>query len=200
MSMYKWILVAVLCILTFAGGYMFADVQKNANLKALYQGDSEIQKELLLGNMSMTYAYSNYRFPDFPLMDRDGKEMFFSHLMEKEKKLVFRISSNNCSSCIDFTVGYLKSILNVIPRDKIVVIVEGNGKRELKAFADSLHLELPLYYIVGYAFQGFLDKENLPFFFMSSSELKVEDLFIPIKEIPEHTEFYFRAISKKYFL
>lgn len=76
MSMYKWILVAVLCILTFAGGYMFANVQKNANLKALYQGDSEIQKELLLGNMSMTYAYSNYRFPDFPLMDRDGKEMF----------------------------------------------------------------------------------------------------------------------------
>lgn len=179
---------------------MFADGQKNANLKALYQGESEMQKGLLLGNMSMTYAYSNYRLPDFPLMDRTGKKVFFSHLMEKEKKLVFRISSNNCSSCIDFTVGYLKSILKIIPQDKIVVIVEGNGKRDLKAFANSLHLELPLYYIVENTFQGFLEKENLPFFFMSSSELRVEDLFIPIKEIPEHTEYYFRTISKKYFL
>ena len=198
--MYRKLLYILFRVLAFVAGYMSADREIDANSDALYQGENTMQKDLLLGNMGMTYEYSNRILPDFPLADSDGKNIFFSQLMGKENKLVFRISSNNCSSCIDFTVECLKSVLGIIPPDRIVVLVEGNGKRALKAFATRLDLGLPLYYMAEKTFYDYLDRENVPFFFISNSELRVEDLFIPIKEIPEHAEHYFRAISKKYFL
>ena len=113
--MYRKLLYILFCVLAFVAGYMSADREIDANSDALYQGENTMQKDLLLGNMGMTYEYSNRILPDFPLADSDGKNIFFSQLMGKENKLVFRISSNNCSSCIDFTVECLKSVLGIIP-------------------------------------------------------------------------------------
>ena len=53
--MYRKLLYILFCVLAFVAGYMSADREIDANSDALYQGENTMQKDLLLGNMGMTY-------------------------------------------------------------------------------------------------------------------------------------------------
>ena len=170
------------------------------NTKILLEGQKDQEKDLLLGNIELSYTYSNLTISDFPLIDLNGNKMSISNLLGKEKTLLFNFSIQNCSSCIEFGIEYLKRIMNIIPSDRIVVLVKGGNKRELKALAKAHDINVPLYNIADDALHGILEKENVPFFFISDKRLVMEEVFIPIKEIPEHSEIYFRIISMKYFL
>ena len=75
--MYRKLLYILFCVLAFVAGYMSADREIDANSDALYQGENTMQKDLLLGNMGMTYESSSRLLPDFPLADSDGKNIFF---------------------------------------------------------------------------------------------------------------------------
>ena len=39
---------------------------------------------------------------------------------------------------------------------------------------------------------GILDKENVPFLCLMNKDLKTTQLFVPIKEIQEHSEHFYR--------
>lgn len=200
MKLYRRFVYACFPVLGFIGGCLFTENGNSENVEALYQGRYEMERNLLLGNISLAYSYSNSALPNFSLTKRDGAVIPFSDLMDGGKKMVLKISSNNCSSCIEFCVDYLRTILKVVPSDRIVVVMGGNSKRELLAFTESLGLDVPICYVSGDVFQGVLVEENLPFFFISDSSLVMEDLFVPIKEIPDHAENYFSTICRKHFL
>lgn len=190
-----WLLIGVCVGLSslFVGNNRVTD-----NVDILLDGQCEQKKDLLLGNMRMSYTYSNRILSDFHLKDLDGNETNFSSLLGENKKICFKFSPQNCSSCIDFGMTYLKSILNVIPSDRVIVLASDGSKRELKTLMKAQEMTLPVYCVTSDVFDGFL--ENVPFFFVIDRQLCMEELFIPIKEIPEHSDAYFKIISMKYFL
>ena len=170
------------------------------NVDILLDGECEQKMDLLLGNIRMSYTYSNRNLSDFRLTDLDGNEMMFSSLMGENKKICFKFSPKNCSSCVDFGMAYLKSILNVVPLDRVVVLITDNSRRELKTLMKTYEITLPVYSVTDDAFDGFWENENVPFFFVTDRQLRMEELFIPLKEIPEHSEDYIKIICMKYFL
>ena len=46
---------------------------------------------------------------------------------------------------------------------------------------------------------GILDKENVPFLCLMNKDLKTTQLFVPIKEIQEHSEHFYRIPYVRFF-
>ena len=44
-----------------------------------------------------------------------------------------------------------------------------------------------------------LKEENTPFIFVMDERLYMDDLFIPIKELPNYSDLYFHIMKTKYF-
>ena len=46
---------------------------------------------------------------------------------------------------------------------------------------------------------GILYKENVPFLFLMNKYIKTTQLFVPIKEIQEHSEHFYRILYDRFF-
>ena len=57
----------------------------------------------------------------------------------------------------------------------------------------------PIYLSKDSAFSTILKEENIPFIFVMNERLCMDDLFIPIKEMPNYSDLYFHIIETKYF-
>ena len=60
-------------------------------------------------------------------------------------------------------------------------------------------LDYPIYLVDDNAFSHILRDENVPFVFIIGEDLRMKDLFIPMKELPDYSDMYYRIIWKKYF-
>lgn len=161
-----------------------------------------VQKQmfaLLSGNMKMHYVYSECQLADMTLLDKDRNAIKLSALLNGEDKVVFKFSLTNCSSCIQHSFSSVRKLMGKLPKDKIIIVADNSNRRELQALVNSLSLSLPVYLTEDTVFHSILEKENVPFFFIIGKDLRMKDLFIPMKELPDLSDLYYRIIWKKYF-
>ena len=141
----------------------------------------ELALSLLSGNMKMHYVYA------------------ISEFLNGEEKLVFKFSTSNCSTCVQSGFSTLRKLMRNLSSDQLLVIADRSNRREVRALANSLDLDFPIYMAEKGAFGDMLLNENVPFVFVLGSDLRMKDLFIPMKELPDYTDMYYRIVWKKYF-
>lgn len=130
----------------------------------------------------------------------EGKKMYLSSMLNKSYKLIFKFNKNNCSSCIE---SELKSITNIAERignDRIIILTEGQGLRQVASFIKERNLKIPVY-MISEGKMDILEKENVPFVCVMNKDLRVELLFIPIKELQGFSEqYYYSSVISRFFL
>lgn len=59
--------------------------------------------------------------------------------------------------------------------------------------------DIPIYLSKDTTLSTILKEENTPFIFVMDERLYMDDLFIPIKELPNYSDLYFHIMKTKYF-
>lgn len=149
--------------------------------------------------MKMHYTYAERDLKDIILLNNNQKKVKLSSLVGGKEKLVFKFSPSNCSTCIQSGFAALRKIAKNISNDQIIIITDKTNRREIRALANSMNLDYPIYLADDKDFNNILQKENIPFTFIIDKDLRMKDLFIPMKELPDYSDMYYRIIWKKYF-
>ena len=176
-------------------------MSKDRGIKTLTEQKEESEQiiSLLSGNMKMHYTYADQQLEDMILRDESRNEIQLSKLLEGKETLVFKFSSSNCSTCIQSGFSALRKIAKIIPRERLIILADKSNRREVKALSNSMGLDYPIYLVDDNAFSHILRDENVPFVFIIGEDLRMKDLFIPMKELPDYSDMYYRIIWKKYF-
>lgn len=149
--------------------------------------------------MKLHYTYAERELKDIVLLNSSLEKVRLSSLVGGKEKLVFKFSPSNCFTCIQSGFTALRKIVKNISNDQIIIIADKANRREIRALANSMHLDYPIYLADDKDFNTILQKENIPFTFVIDKELRMRDLFIPMKELPDYSDMYYRIIWKKYF-
>lgn len=196
------LLVLVICILV-STNFFFLHKKKLAQTTLIQLAEQEGRKsmiiDLLTGNMKMHYTYNERHLSDFDVVTPEKQRIKLSSLLDDEYKVVFKYSSTNCSSCINSELEHIIKLSRHVPKNRIIVLGEFTNRRQFLASMKGHSIDFPVYQLETKAFGDLLEKENVPFFFLINKELQVQDLFIPMKELPDFTDLYYQAILKKYF-
>lgn len=176
-------------------------MSKDRGIKTLTEQKKESEQiiSLLSGNMKMHYTYADQQLEDMILRDESRNEIQLSKLLEGKETLVFKFSSSNCSTCIQSGFSALRKIAKNIPRERLIILADKSNRREVQALSNSMGLDYPIYLVDDNAFSHILRDENVPFVFIIGEDLRMKDLFIPMKELPDYSDMYYRIIWKKYF-
>lgn len=156
---------------------------------------------LLLGNMQMHYTYSECQLPDIILIDKLKNEITLSSIIADKRKLVLKFSPQNCYPCIEFSMSCLEKFALSIPniKERLLIIISDANYREYQAISNSLQSDIPIYLSKDTTLSTILKEENTPFIFVMDERLYMDDLFIPIKELPNYSDLYFLYMKTKYF-
>lgn len=201
--MRRYFVISISCIL-FVIVVVYLVIDRKDLLskqELLIEQNEEVRQinSLLYGNMKLHYIYAERTLQDMILWDKSLNKVTLSDLVDDNEKLVFKFSPSNCSSCIQSSFAALKKIANIISDNQIIIIADKANRREIQALSNSMHLRYPIYLVDEKEFNDILREENIPFTFVIGRDLIMKDLFIPMKELPEFSDMYYRVIWKKYF-
>ena len=155
--------------------------------------------DVCIGNMKLKYMYDNRPINNIKILNSKGETLHLSDLFKEDYKLVFIFSSLNCTICVDKELENLIQFGNIIGNDHIVILGLSDTIRKLRAYMANKHINIPIYYVTHDTQLGILDKENVPFLCLMNKDLKTTQLFIPIKEIQEHSEHFYRILYNRFF-
>lgn len=194
------ILLVLLCISELFLFQKNNQLRKAVSVKVNQISSLGMDKDLLLNNMQMQYANNGNQLNDFSLTDTAGSKLKLSELLDNHYKIIFRFSYLHCSSCVKFELKNIIEIAQKIPKDKIIIIAEYDNKRGFNAFTKAHNVTLPIYFLnENEHADNILQDENIPYVCLMNKQMKIEHLFIPIKEIPIYSERYYHNIIQRYF-
>ena len=185
-------------------------VKMSCDIKKLKSTHDDLKKEsrlymqrenILLYNGLLQFVYNSSEVADCVLSDADGNQYMLSELVDTKPKLIIRISSLHCSSCVAHLLDELKKKIDLILEGRVLMIGAFENKRVFQAFKKTNGINVPFYYVNVYNEQeNALGKENLPCLYLLDERMKIENLFIPIKELPDYTGKYFDIMTSRFLM
>ena len=133
---------------------------------------------------------------NFSVTDSSGKSISFSKLIRDKKVLVFRYSQLSCTSCVDVQLQRLEQFAKRIGFDRVIVLTTYTSIKELNMYKKVNNLSFDMYNIPIGTLKTEMELSNTPYFFTVNINKHIENIFIPIKTIPELTEEYYSHIEK----
>ena len=199
-SIFIIILLGFLCITEFLLFQSNNQLRKIVSMKENQIASLAMDRNLLLDNFQMQYANNEYSLNDFSLSDTSDTKINLSELLDDNYKIIFRFSYLHCSSCVEFELKNVMKIAQRIPKDRIIIIAEYDNKRGFTAFIKAHNITLPIYFLnENEHANNILQNENIPYVCLMNKQMKIEHLFIPIKEVPIYSERYYHNIIQRYF-
>lgn len=77
-------------------------------------------------------------------------------------------------------------------KERLLIIISDDNYREYQAISNSLQSDISIYLSKDTTLSTILKKEDVPFIFVMDERLYMDDLFIPIKELPNYSDLYFQ--------
>ncbi|WP_077155535.1 hypothetical protein [Bacteroides bouchesdurhonensis] len=142
-------------------------------------------------NIQLSYTYNNTdQMQDLVVKDESFNSIRISKLLKDAPIIVFRISRNNCYSCVEF----LNNILMAeISNNKILYVTDYSNSREVKFFKEMFCIDGPIYMID--ELDENMDMENRPYVFLLDSNLLRRFLFFPINREKKMTLQYLNYVK-----
>ena len=136
---------------------------------------------------------------DIRIQSLEGDSIYLSQLFENEYKFVFCYSELNCSTCIEKEFDNLKKYSNEIGVNNIIILAQYSNIRDLAVFIRVNDIKSPVYKINNNKLGLLIDKYDSPYLFVTNRNMIANQIFIPLKEIPNLSEMYYEIIITRYF-
>ena len=130
--------------------------------------------------------------------DKD-KPVLLRDILGFKPKIVLIYSEINCSTCVEEVLLNLKEVGEKIGVENIIILGSYSNIRDLSVFLRINGVNFPFYNLKFQDLGIFTEKSEFPYIFIYNGRDKAEQVFIPLKEIPELSETYLNSIMKKYF-
>ncbi len=201
---YLWCITTLLLLLLNMI-LLYKDSENNILLKNITEKYNEIavrelrESEILKKNMLIQYATGSTQLPDIQLENFQTKNKIAFSSLSKETKpsLFFRFKESHCDLCVQKMFETFKEISDHFPCNHITVLCGYDNLRQFHAFAaSSENANFHIYNIE--RLPVFIDDIDKPYLFTLSPDMKMHDVFIPIKEIPDYTIDYLDCLKMKY--
>lgn len=123
------------------------------------------------------------------------KELFGENA---SRKLVCRFSELYCESCVNYAIVKIKNRVDSLGKKNILFFGMYENNTSLKILKSQYNIQDMNVYNIG-VLPLPAEKMGFPYYFMLDSMLRVTDVFVPDKAVPELTDRYLKMISKRYF-
>ena len=130
--------------------------------------------------------------------DKD-KPVLLRDILGFKPKIVLIYSEINCSTCVEEVLLNLKEVGEKIGVENIIILGSYSNIRDLSVFLRINGVNFPFYNLKFQDLGIFTEKSEFPYIFIYNGRDKAEQVFIPLKEIPELSETYLFSIMKKFF-
>lgn len=118
-----------------------------------------------------------------------------SSLVEGGSKLVLRIKDSDCKPCVDSTLTLLKTKIDKLKPENIIILTNQRVPRELILFLRTRQLRLDTYMINN--INELKGERRTPYFFVLQEDLQVTMFHEVKKNVPGLTKYYLDIVSKK---
>lgn len=152
---------------------------------------------LLSNYLIMTEFQSMKIDRDLILYNTDGQIQELGKLVCQGPKLIFKYSKLNCDVCVDEQIILLKEFTEIIGSENVIIISDYDNPRELTQFVRMNQLDNEVPNLHDQEIIPF-DK-SLPYYFILSRHLTLQQLFIPLSGSRYLTKNYFNIILRSYF-
>lgn len=138
-------------------------------------------------NLSMNHKLIN----NVQLINETSDSLRFSELNDNNNKLFFYYSELNCGTCIDESIEKLKIIEKKYPNFEIIIISKYQNIQDLARFKRLHKYKKNILNLVGD--QSLINSMDydLPFFFVTNSDLRIKMPFIVASPVYDKIENYF---------
>jgi hypothetical protein len=156
-------------------------------------------------------AYENYFFNDLLhfnsnldnitlVADANQAILLKKMFLENEaEKLICRFSEFYCESCVSYAILKIKNRVDSLGKNNILFLGMYENNTSLKILKSQYNIQDMNVYNTG-VLPLPAEKMGFPYYFMLDSTLRVTDVFVPDKAVPELTDRYLKMVEKKYFL
>lgn len=135
---------------------------------------------------------------DDSLKDYQGKVVRLSDVLGNDKKLFVRYTQENCGSCVDFILPFVRNLSDSIGADKVIFLASYDSNHLLKIFKKTNKLQNPIFNLETGKLKLPIELKNQPYLFLMDKSMKAELVFIPLKAIPQMTKDYFSVLQKRF--
>lgn len=173
---------------------------KPANIQTASEPD-EYQKYAAMlqsfsDHMEKGYRKNGLRFQD-TLEDIDGSRPDIKKVMAAGDKIVLQYSELTCNICVDTALAYFMDFSKQIGEENTMLLVRYKSSGFLNQFIRLNHVHMHhLYKVIT---EDKEDTDDEPYLFIMDHDFHQKDVFYPMKEIPEFTHRYYKAMFDKYF-
>lgn len=165
-------------------------------------GNTQIEHELMInkfnmlqGNVFLQYQSENVLINNFHCENIMGNKESIKYYLSDKPKLFFRFSEYHCNTCVERALDVLLNNIDSIGRSNVIILSSYKSIRVLRAYLKQQNIDLLILNAENIELP--IEKFDTPYFFLMSSSMKTECLFIPIKEIPNYSQTYIEIISRK---
>jgi hypothetical protein len=197
------LLISIILLLIFNSVLLYKYKQqgkRNGNLlvqleqQSTQKGEFEDLKQIIL----LQQRSEAYPCTDVEMKNPKTKEnvSLYSLLKQDKPTLFFRFKENDCDACVQSATQILTDIAEHFLEIDMVILSGYGNARQFYAYAQAENHQMSIYNVDHLPLP--VDKQEVPYFFILTSELRIQNVFIPNKSDPVLTTKYLDVIQEKY--
>lgn len=132
------------------------------------------------------------------LIDLNGNKYSLKEAIGNSPKFIIKFSDSQCSWCMKHIKKYLSIYKKYIDDNDVIFIGDFRSRHDFTVFARLNDINKNLYKTLNINDFGLesIDTLKIPYIITSDNDLKVQNVFIPLKEIPKRTNDFFKLKVK----
>ncbi len=131
-------------------------------------------KDILQNIISVDGDWIN---PEIIITSENGEVHYIHDFVSNNPKLFFHYSKFTCDICVEKEVSQLKTYIQEIGTENVIVIASFESKRVLSAFKKINDFEFEIYSCEEQIFG--IEESSLPYYFILNSNCQIERFFLP---------------------
>lgn len=199
------LIVSCLILLTFNTVNLYKIDQNNLIYNQLIK--SVFQKHLadsmlvlqLAKNINLMSENSAFEILDNPQLESESGEIIHLKDIEIDKyKLLLRYNEFTCMNCVYKEMGNIKELVESIGVENVLLLGAYRNRNYLFRNKRINQIKLPVFNMPLGALKNKVEHINLPYMFLVDNNWRVQNFFIPHKELPQLSRTYFEIIKTKF--
>lgn len=192
MRSYLFIGIVALLILSLTTNFVLLKRQHRKDDSFVkYKSDAEERNRVLSDWILLHSRYSSsFKISDSAMVYDFNNDRIKLKELVKGKKLVFKFSKNNCSSCIEAEVNLLNEISSSMNPDPVLIIAQDYTMKELKFLKKRYNFKQTIYGADPSFSKLEIEKLNFPYYFVLDDALNSTMIFFPNTKLPFLSEDY----------
>jgi len=193
------VIVVIFCAIVFLYSYKS---NENSITTINYSKPQTINKEEITIiqkiNKLAQLSINESKKKNLTIYDENRKPYLLKDLVGENPKLIFKFSETQCSHCIEHALKYIEIYKKEIGINNIILIgnfIDEKSYSIFVRFHPKIHSKI--YQIDKDALDLSVDSLNQPYLIFVNTSLRIQEIFVPLKEIPERTDHFFKKVIKK---